>query len=378
MNVWVSLAVLAVAVLLSEVARRAAIRLLRGASRAAVLEAASTFQLCCCTHELKLLADAVEPAVSLTLCYAITVVHLQTFRGASCNPCGVVERVCRGSCGFGAALSVIAAQFSAALAARHFAASVWSQGLSESHVTHRRFGFRCFDPLGGTVLEAAAVELACAFAVQAVALHAHKVDEKLRVHVFAAVVTALVYTGGSISGAVFNPVLAFSVQFPCSGHTYLEYCFIYWLGPALEKYQLDHKATTKENNYQERNQTATPALPPRTQFLLAEAQSYENITEHPDSGQSSMFSFQQITAYPHDHDLNQEDPRERKQILDLQHDDNPFQDHEQNLAEVSDYEEVAEQSGDYVKVYDEGEVHPPLMEDYDDIAGKDQDYDDLG
>lgn len=41
--------------------------------------------------------------------------------------------------------------------------------------------------------------------------------------------------GGSISGAIFNPVLAFSVQFPCSGHTYLEYCFIYWLGPLLGK-----------------------------------------------------------------------------------------------------------------------------------------------
>lgn len=34
---------------------------------------------------------------------------------------------------------------------------------------------------------------------------------------------------------MFNPVLAFSVQFPCSGHTYLEYCFVYWLGPALGK-----------------------------------------------------------------------------------------------------------------------------------------------
>lgn len=43
--------------------------------------------------------------------------------------------------------------------------------------------------------------------------------------------------GGSISGAVFNPVLAFSVQFPCSGHTYLEYCFVYWLGPVLGKEQ---------------------------------------------------------------------------------------------------------------------------------------------
>ena len=43
------------------------------------------------------------------------------------------------------------------------------------------------------------------------------------------------FTGGSISGAVFNPVLALSIQFPCSGNTFLEYCFVYWLGPLLGK-----------------------------------------------------------------------------------------------------------------------------------------------
>ncbi|XP_057676782.1 aquaporin-11 [Corythoichthys intestinalis] len=232
---WVSVSALAVAVLLSELLRRAAARSLRGVAGALALEAASTFQLCCCTHELKLLGNAglMEPAYGLTLGYAVTVVHLLSFRGASCNPCGVVERACRGTCRGSAALALVAGQFGAALAARYAAASVWSLGLAEHHVQQGRFGFRCFDPLGGTVLEAAAVELACAFAVQTAALHIHKVDDKLRVHVIAALITALAYAGGNISGAVFNPVLAFSINFPCSGHTYLDYCFIYWLGPAL-------------------------------------------------------------------------------------------------------------------------------------------------
>lgn len=53
---------------------------------------------------------------------------------------------------------------------------------------------------------------------------------KLSFHVLSCV-------GGSISGAVFNPALAFSVQFPCSGHTYLEYCFVYWLGPVSGRQQ---------------------------------------------------------------------------------------------------------------------------------------------
>ncbi|XP_074528714.1 aquaporin-11-like [Halichoeres trimaculatus] len=231
----VSVAVLAAAVLLSEAIRSAAARFSPGPYWIYLLEAASTFQLCCCTHELKLLGETAQVAlaVSLTLTYTMTVIHLLTFRGAMCNPGGALESVCRGSSSVRTAAAVIASQFAAAVAAQYFAASVWTLGLSDLHIRHQRFEFKCFDPIGGTVLEAAAVELGCAFTVQAAAMHVHKVDEKLRVHFFAAVITALVYAGASISGAVFNPVLAFSVQFPCSGHTYLEYCFVYWLGPLL-------------------------------------------------------------------------------------------------------------------------------------------------
>ncbi|KAG8008481.1 Aquaporin-11 [Nibea albiflora] len=234
-DLYVSLAVLGAAVTLSEAIRRTGARLFPGAYWIYLLEAASTFQLCCCTHELKLLGETarLELLVGLTLTYTMTVIHLLTFRGATCNPSGALESVCRGGSTVRAAVVLIACQFGAAVAAQYFAASVWSLGLSDVHIRHQRFGFRCFDPLGGTVLEAAAVELACAFTVQAAAMHVHRVDEKLRAHFIAAVITALVYTGGGISGAVFNPVLAFSVQFPCSGHTYLEYCFVYWLGPLL-------------------------------------------------------------------------------------------------------------------------------------------------
>ncbi|XP_028322591.1 aquaporin-11-like [Gouania willdenowi] len=234
-NLWVSVAVLGVVVLLSEAVRRAAVRLLRGSLSVYLLEAASTFQLCCCSHELKLLSESVqlELPVALSLTYTMTVIHLLTFRDSTCNPSGAVDRACRGRFSFGTAGVVVACQFAAAWAARGFAASMWSLALSEVHVQHQKFGFRCFDPLGGTVLEAAGVELACTFTVQAAAMHVHSVEEKLRAPLIAAVITALVFTGGSISGAVFNPVLAFSIQFPCSGHTYLDYCFIYWLGPVL-------------------------------------------------------------------------------------------------------------------------------------------------
>ncbi|XP_037605528.1 aquaporin-11-like [Sebastes umbrosus] len=234
-DLYVSLAVLAAVVLLSEAIRQTAARLFAGANWSYLLEAACTFQLCCCTHELKLLGEntQMELSVGLTLTFTMIVIHLLTFREATCNPSGALEKLCRGGRSVKATVVLIACQFAAGVAAQFFAASVWSLGLSELHVKHRRFGFRCFDPLGGTLLEAAAVELGCAFTVQAACMHAHKLDEKLRAPFIAAVITAMVYTGGSISGAIFNPVLAFSVQFPCSGHTYPEYCFVYWLGPVL-------------------------------------------------------------------------------------------------------------------------------------------------
>lgn len=196
-DLWVSLAVLGAAVLLSEAARRTAARLFPGDYWIYLLEAASTFQLCCCTHELKLLGETarLELPVSLTLTYTMTVIHLLTFREATCNPSGALESVCRGTRTGKAAVVLIGSQFAAAVAAQFFAASVWSLGLSDIHTRHQRFGYRCFDPLGGTLLEAAAVELACAFIVQAAAMHVHRVDEKLRVHCIAAVITALVYTG---------------------------------------------------------------------------------------------------------------------------------------------------------------------------------------
>ncbi len=200
-DLYASLAVLAAAVLLSEAVRRTAARLSPGDYWIYLLEAASTFQLCSCTHELKLLGETarLELPVSLSLTYTITVIHLITIRGATCNPSGALESVCRGTSSVKAAVVLIACQFGAAVAAQYFAVSVWSLGFSDVHIRHQRFGFRCFDPLGGTVLEAAAVELVCAFTVQAAAMHAHKLDEKLRDHFVAAVITAAVYAGALIN-----------------------------------------------------------------------------------------------------------------------------------------------------------------------------------
>ncbi|KAK7926027.1 hypothetical protein WMY93_008337 [Mugilogobius chulae] len=231
----VSLAVVGAVVLLCELSRRAAGRYLPGAYWIYLLELVSTLQLCWCANELKLLGETSDLPLSvrLTLLYGVTVVHLVSFRGASCSFIWPLERICRRKMSFKAAAVLVSCQLGAALAAQGLAVLVWSRGWSEVHVRHQRFGYKCFDPLGGTLLEAAAVELMCSFIIQAVVLHLHKLEPQLRVHALSAAITVLVYAGGAVSGAVLNPVLAVSLQFSCSGHSYLEYMFVYWLGPIL-------------------------------------------------------------------------------------------------------------------------------------------------
>lgn len=221
-------------VLVSELTRRLLLRLFVGTGIVVyAVELVSTFQLCACTHELKLLGEVgrLEPQFALTLTYLASVVHALTFHGAIGNPSGTLEKAYRRTLTVRCALLRIACQFTAAVLARAIVPVVWALGLSDLHLRHKLLGFQCLSPIHAPLPTAAAVELVCAFAVQTAATHTHAVDEKYRVHAIATVITTLVYAGGSVTGAVFNPALAFSTQFSCSGNTFLEYCLVYWLAP---------------------------------------------------------------------------------------------------------------------------------------------------
>ncbi|XP_007244849.3 aquaporin-11 [Astyanax mexicanus] len=232
----VSVAAVAGIVLCCEAARRGCEWGIRCADyRRFCSELISTLQLCACTHELKLLGESgrADPQIGLTLTYLVTVLHVLTFRGALCNPSAALEQLYRGSLRTLACVALIACQLGSAWLSRYAALYLWSAGLSEMHLEHRAAGYRCFSPIHASLPAAAAAEMACAFILQAVIINIGLFTESLRVHVIAATITSLVYAVGSITGAVMNPALAFSIQFPCSGHNFLEYAFVFWLGPML-------------------------------------------------------------------------------------------------------------------------------------------------
>ncbi|XP_038565292.1 DNA-directed RNA polymerase II subunit RPB1-like [Micropterus salmoides] len=163
------------------------------------------------------------------------------------------------------------------------------------------------------------------------------------------------------------------------------------------------------NKYQETTLKAdVPPLPPRTQFLTAEAQSYENLAEAPEYEQSTPDYVQSTPDYVQSMpDYVQSTPDYVQSTPDYVQ---SMPDYEQNIADyeqstpddvqsMQDYEQIADvqsldEQPDYVKV-DEEEILPPpppcedpaednsSTEDYDDIGGEneneaEEDYDDVG
>ncbi|KAM5223830.1 aquaporin-11 isoform 2-T4 [Hipposideros larvatus] len=151
-----------------------------------VLEFLATFQLCCCTHELQLLSEQepAHPTWPLTLIYFFSLVHGLTLVGTSNNPCGVMMQLMQGEMSPETGAMRLLAQLIGAL---------------------------------------------CSSAV----LHFQEVRTQLRIHLLAALITFLVYAGGSQTGAVFNPALALSLHFKCFDEEFLQFFIVYWLAPSL-------------------------------------------------------------------------------------------------------------------------------------------------
>nr|DBA32378.1 TPA: hypothetical protein GDO54_000176 [Pyxicephalus adspersus] len=192
------------------------------------MEVVSTLQLCCCTREMALLGTkaGLPLWMSLTLTYLLTVLHCLTSRNATCNPCGSLDQWLRGL--VHAPVRVLA-QFVGAGLSRILVPHLWSLGLSPLH----KLGGNCESPLHITPLSGASVEMACALSLFLILHYLPQVSAPLRPHVVAATITAIVYAGAPLTGAVFNPTLAFAVVFLCHGNTYPQYIFVYWIGPLV-------------------------------------------------------------------------------------------------------------------------------------------------
>ncbi|XP_012719745.1 uncharacterized protein LOC105927523 [Fundulus heteroclitus] len=119
----------------------------------------------------------------------------------------------------------------------------------------------------------------------------------------------------------------------------------------------------ESNKYQMRQvDSGTPPLPPRTQFLTAGAQSYENLAEELDCEDQSEHDYEETL----DQKLDAVKVEENRILGSAPLCNHPNRNSEasvglsyENLAEEHDYEESMDPQLDYVEVEDEAERFPP-------------------
>ncbi|XP_038617859.1 aquaporin-11 isoform X2 [Tachyglossus aculeatus] len=198
--------------------------------RTFLLELLATFQLCACTHELTVQADLnPSPHFGISLTYFFTLIHGLTLADSFCNPCAVLEKMAVERLAVGTGISRILAQMAGALLARAYVVSVWSFGLIEQHSADRHRA--CRNPMRTDVPKACLVEAICSFIFHSAMIQLKYIRPKLRVHLQAALITFLVFAGGSITGAVFNPALALSLHLKCFQGEFHNFAIVYWIGP---------------------------------------------------------------------------------------------------------------------------------------------------
>eukprot|EP00069_Balaena_mysticetus_P005607 bmy_18040T0 len=224
----------------------------RPTAHAFVLEFLATFQLCFCTHELQVLSEQepLHPTWPLTLTYFFSLVHGLTLVGTSSNPCGVMMQMMLGGMTAETGAMRLLAQLIGALCSRYCMGALWSLGLTKYHVSERSFA--CRNPIQVDLTKAVIIEAVSSFIFHSALLHFQEVRTKLRIHLLSALITFLVYavarkckiyglvsfclkciTGGSLTGAVFNPALALSLHFKCFDEAFLQFFIVYWLAPSL-------------------------------------------------------------------------------------------------------------------------------------------------
>ncbi|XP_009999358.1 PREDICTED: LOW QUALITY PROTEIN: aquaporin-11 [Chaetura pelagica] len=163
--------------------------------------------------------------------YGFTVLHGLTLPGSACNPCGTLQPMWGGGIPLGMGGVKICAQFLAAGLARLFMSFVWSLEMAEPHFGALSQG--CSHPMRTSELQAFCIELLFSVVFQLTALRVERVSPKYKVHLVALLITMLVYAGGNLTGAIFNPALASSLHPNCFYEQFFSYSLVYWIAPSL-------------------------------------------------------------------------------------------------------------------------------------------------
>ncbi|KAM8788411.1 aquaporin-12-like [Rhynchonycteris naso] len=234
----VSLSFFLATIALCQVARRGSKALLPASVYASFArEAAGAAQLGACCLEMRMLvelgpwAGGFGPDLLLTLLFLLFLAHGATFDGASANPAVSLQELLLAEASLPSTLLKLAAQGLGLRVASALTQLYWAWELSDLHILQNLMAAHCSSALRTTVPHGTLVEGVCAFIFHLTLLRLRNSLPVYRVPAVALLVTVTAYTAGPFTSAFYNPALAASVTFHCSGHTLLEYTQVYWLGP---------------------------------------------------------------------------------------------------------------------------------------------------
>uniref|UniRef100_A0A8D0BTX7 Aquaporin 11 n=1 Tax=Salvator merianae TaxID=96440 RepID=A0A8D0BTX7_SALMN len=194
------------------------------------LELFGAFQVCACTQELCLLADLPpKPQMALTLTYIFTVLHGLTLPDSVTNPSSSFQLLCKGDIRAKTWLLQTSAQFTGAVLA-----NVYVRSLSEVIPNHSKaLAAHCNNPIQTSIGNAFILELLFSFLFHMSLLQFESTSDRIKVHLIALLITVLVYEGGHLTGAIFNPALAFSLHINCFSEKFWDYVLVYWVAPCV-------------------------------------------------------------------------------------------------------------------------------------------------
>ncbi|XP_020666618.1 aquaporin-11 isoform X1 [Pogona vitticeps] len=196
------------------------------------LELTGAFQICACTHELCLLADLPpKPHMVLTLVFIFTALHGLTLPGSTNNPSSSFQLLYKGRIPVKTWWLHTSAQFTGAVMAKVYIKLIWRLGILPVH--SKALAENCSHPIQTTLANAFILELCFSFLLHLTLLQLETMNHNTKIHLVALLITVLVYEGGHLTGAIFNPALAFSMHLSCFSEKFWNYILVYWIAPCI-------------------------------------------------------------------------------------------------------------------------------------------------
>lgn len=198
-----------------------------------LLEIVATAELCACCFELIIIADNYGVTAYGVALFILTIWWSLNWDDASACPYTHLEDVAERKSNLLIALFKIGAELIGGYIIIKYIEFLWSLEISSTHVGQSKTVYKCQADLQVPVLLGMLVEGFATFLCRFMSRVFSKKLPKFSMILDAIFGTLLVVSAFSYSGGYFNPALAGSLKYGCTGHSVTEHLIVYWLSPTI-------------------------------------------------------------------------------------------------------------------------------------------------